>query len=138
MGTGRFAADEAVTELRRATFFEAADEALLRSLAERSFRRRLRDGQILFTEGEPSEHLFVVRSGRIRILARSPQGSELVLAILPCGEGIGGLSVLGAGPPSATAEALGGVELLAVPAADVRALLHQQPGLLMAAARELA
>src|SRR5215212_354776 len=116
MESGRFAADEAVAELRRATFFETADEALLRGLAERSFRRRLRDGQILFTDGEPSDHLFVIRSGRIRILARSPQGSELVLAILACGEVIGELSVLDAGPRSATAEALGDVELLAVPA----------------------
>src|SRR3954470_17220135 len=125
-------------ELRGATFLAAADEALLRSLAERSFRRRLRDGQILFTEGEPSEHLFVVRSGRVRILARSPQGSELVLAVLGPGEVIGELSVIDEGPRSATAEALGDVDLLAVPAADVRALLRRQPGLLLAAARELA
>src|SRR4051794_39228945 len=116
MESGRFAADEAVAELRRATFFETADEALLHSLAERSFRRRLRDGQILFTEGEPSEHLFVVRSGRVRILARSPQGSDLVLAVRAPGEVIGELWVLDGGPRPAPAEALGDIELLAVPA----------------------
>jgi CRP-like cAMP-binding protein len=129
---------DAVSDLRRATFFAAAGEAPLRGLAERSFARRLRDGQILFTEGEPSDHLFVVRSGRIRIVARSPRGDELVLSVLGPGEVLGELSVIDQGPRSATAEALGEVELLAVAAADVRALLEREPALLMAAAAELA
>jgi CRP-like cAMP-binding protein len=129
---------DAVPDLRRATFFAAAGEAQLRGLADRSFSRRLRDGQILFTEGEPSDHLFVVRSGRIRIVARSPRGDELVLSVLAPGEVLGELSVIDQGPRSATAEALGDVELLAVAAADVRALLEREPALLMAAAAELA
>lgn len=129
---------DAVHDLRRATFFAAAEEHRLQGLAERSFPRRLRDGQILFTEGEPSEHLFVVRSGRIRIVARSPRGDELVLSVLGPGEVLGELSVIDQGPRSATAEALGDVELLAVAAADVRALLEAQPALLLAAAAELA
>jgi CRP-like cAMP-binding protein len=129
---------DAVSDLRRATFFAAAEEDRLRGLAERSFARRLRDGQILFTEGEPSEHLFVVRTGRIRIVARSPRGDELVLSVLGPGEVLGELSVIDQGPRSATAEALGDVELLAVAAADVRTLLEAQPALLLAAAAELA
>ena len=129
---------DAVRDLRRATFFAVAEEAALRGLAERSFPRRLRDGQILFTEGEPSEHLFVVRAGRIRIVARSPRGDELVLSVLGPGEVLGELSVIDQGPRSATAEALGDVELLAVAAADVRTLLEAQPALLLAAAAELA
>ena len=138
MGTGSSLIEESVADLRRATLFETAEETPLRRLAERSFRRRLRDGQILFTEGEPSDHLFVIRSGRIRIVARSPQGGELVLSVLAPGEVIGELSVIDGGPRSATAEALGDVELLAVAATDVLTLLRQQPALLMAAATELA
>jgi CRP/FNR family transcriptional regulator, cyclic AMP receptor protein len=129
---------DAVSDLRRATFFAAAEESQLRGLAERAFRRRLRDGQVLFTEGEPSDHLFVVRSGRIRIVARSLHGDELVLSVLGPGEALGELSVIDQGSRSATAEALGDVELLAVAAADVRALLESRPALLMAAAAELA
>src|SRR3954452_3716118 len=134
-GGGR---EESVADLRRATLFEAADDGPLHRLAERSFRRRLRDGQILFTDGEPSDHLFVIRAGRVRILSRSPQGGELVLSVLGPGEVIGELSVIDGGPRSATAEALGDVELLAVAATDVRAVLLQEPDLLMAAAAELA
>jgi CRP-like cAMP-binding protein len=129
---------DALVDLRRAPLFAAADEGRLRALAARSFARRLRDGQILFTEGEPSDHLFVVRSGRIRILARSPRGDELVLSVLAPGDVLGELSVIDQGPRSATAEALGDVELLAVAAADVRALLEAEPALLLAVAGELA
>lgn len=138
MAAGSSLVQEAIVDLRRATVFGGADDAVLRGLAERAFRRRLRDGQILFTEGEPSDHLFVIRSGRVRIVARSPQGGELVLAVLTPGDVIGELSVIDEGPRSATAEALGDVELLAVAAGDVRTLLERQPALLMAAATELA
>ena len=130
--------EESVADLRRAALFEAADEPPLRRLAERAFRRRLRDGQILFSEGEPSDHLFVIRSGRVRIVSRSPQGGELVLSVLGAGEVIGELSVIDGGVRSATAEALGEVELLAVASSEVLAVLQQQPALLMAAATELA
>lgn len=128
----------AVEDLRRSAIFAGADDGLLRGLADRSFRRRLRAGQILFTDGEPSEHLFVVRTGRIRVLTRSAEGGELVLSVLGPGEVIGELSVIDQGARSATAEALDDVELLAVAAADVRTLLQEHPGLLMAAAAELA
>ena len=139
VGSGAAGApSDAVDDLRRSTMFAAADDGVLRGLAGRSFRRRLREGQILFTEGEPSDHLFVVRAGRIRVLARSPQGAELVLSVLGPGEVIGELSVIDQGPRSATAEALDDVELLAVPAPDVRAVLEQHPGLLLSAAAELA
>lgn len=137
MGTSSVT-DESVADLRRAALFGDADDAPLRRLAERAFRRRLRDGQILFTEGEPSDHLFVIRSGRVRIVARSPQGGELVLSVLAPGEVIGELSVIDGGARSATAEALGDVELLAVASSDVLTVLQQDPALLMAAASELA
>ena len=68
----------------------------------------------------------------------APRGDELVLSVLGAGEVLGELSVIDQGPRSATAEALGDVELLAVAAADVRALLEDQPTLLLAAAAELA
>jgi CRP-like cAMP-binding protein len=129
---------DAVADLKRATIFATADDATLGSLAERSFSRRLRNGQILFTEGEPSDHLFVVRSGRVRVVARSAPGDELVLSVLGPGEVIGELSVIDLGPRSATAEALGDVQLLAVPATAVRALLREHPDLMLAVAVDLA
>lgn len=127
-----------LAELRRTSLFSAAGDDALRPLAGHAFRRRLAAGQILFTEGEPSEHLFVVRSGRIRIVVSSPHGDELTLSVLGPGDTFGELSVIDGGARSATAEALDAVELLAVGAAEARQLLEREPALLLAVAAELA
>lgn len=129
---------EVVEELRRSSLFAGASDARLRALAATAFVRRLRDGQILFTVGEPSDHLFQVRSGRVRILVSSPDGGELTLSVRSAGETVGELSVIDARPRSAAAEAIGETALLAVPAAAVRTLLEHEPAVLMAAATGLA
>lgn len=103
-----------------------------------SFPRRLARGQILFTEGERSEHLYVVARGRLKVLVRSARGEELLLAVVGPGESVGELSILDGRPRSATAEALDDVELVAVPAAAVREVLHASPALAVAWAQDLA
>jgi len=129
---------DVLAELRRTSLFAAATEQQLRPLADHAYTRRLAAGQILFTEGEPSEHLYVVRSGRIRIVVSSAHGDELTLSVLGPGDTFGELSVIDGRPRSATAEALDAVELVAVGAAEARQVLEREPALLLAVAAELA
>lgn len=129
---------DVLAELRRTSLFAGARDEQLRPLGERTFTRRLAAGQILFTQGEPSEHLYVVRSGRIRIVVTSPRGDELTLTVLGPGDSFGELSVIDGSPRSATAEALEPVELLAVGAVEARQVLEREPAILLAAAAELA
>jgi CRP-like cAMP-binding protein len=130
--------EDVVAELHRTVLFADADAARLAPLAGRAFVRRFAAGQVVCTEGEPSEHLFVVRRGRVRVLVQSPRGDELTLSVLGPGDTLGELSVIDGHPRSATVEAVDDAELVTLPAADVRAALHADPVLLLAAAAELA
>lgn len=114
----------------------SADE--LAALAAASHPKRIARGQILFSEGELSDHLYVVVSGRVKILVTSPRGEVLVLAVVGPGESMGELSVLDQFPRSASAEALDDVELLCVPAATLRNLLATSGSMCLAVAEELA
>ncbi len=127
-----------VEDLRRTTLFADAEPARLSTLAARAYVRRFAAGQLVFTEGEPSEHLYVVRRGRVRILVASPHGEELTLAVLGVGDTIGELSVIDGHARSASAECIEPAELVTVAAADVRSTLATDPALLLAAAAELA
>jgi CRP-like cAMP-binding protein len=127
-----------VAQLRRTALFADVDPGRLEPLAGHAFLRRFSRGQVLFTEGEPSDHLYVVHTGRVRILVRSVHGAQVTLAVLGPGDTIGELSVIDGHPRSASAEALDDVQLLALRAADVRAALHTEPTLLLAVATELA
>src|SRR3954452_21945830 len=129
---------DVLAELRRTSLFASARDDQLRQLADRAYTRRLAAGQILFTEGEPSEHVYVRRSGRVRIVVTSPHGDELTLTVLGPGDTFGELSVIDGSPRSAAAEALEPVELLAAGAAEARHVLEREPPILLAAAAELA
>lgn len=118
--------------------FAAVDAADLRRLAAESFPRQLARGQALFREGERSEHLHVVGRGRVKVLVSSPQGDELVLAVLHPGDAFGELSVLDGTARSAGAVAVDEVMLWCVPAEQVRALLQRSPAAALGLAEELA
>jgi CRP-like cAMP-binding protein len=131
-------ADGVIAELRRTVLFADADPGRLAPLAGRAFLRRFAAGQVVVTEGEPSDHLYLVRAGRLRVLVRSPHGDELTLSVLGPGDTLGELSVLDQQPRSASVEALTDAHLLALPAAEVREVLRSDPVLLLATATELA
>jgi CRP-like cAMP-binding protein len=130
--------DDVVAELRRTALFADADAPRLHPLARVAFLRRFAAGQVLFTEGEPSDHLYVIRSGRVRILVQSRHGDEMTLSILGPGDTIGELSMIDGQPRSASAEAISAAELVTLPAGDVRAALRADPVLTLAAAAGLA
>jgi CRP-like cAMP-binding protein len=125
-------------ELAQVPLFAGLDAAELSTLARHAFVRRLARGQILFTEGEPSEHMYLVRSGRLRVYVASPRGEELVLAVVGPGESLGELSVLDRQPRSATVDALEPAELIALAGDDARELLETNQQALHAVAIALA
>jgi CRP-like cAMP-binding protein len=125
-------------ELARISLFAGLDQAELAAIARHAFVRRLARGQILFSQGEPSDHLFLVRSGRLRVYVASTHGEELVLSVSGPGAALGELSVLDREPRSATVEALEAAELIAVPGDDARTLLETNPKALRAVAVALA
>jgi CRP-like cAMP-binding protein len=129
---------KAVEDLRRSPLFAGVEASRLTALASRAYVRRFSPGQIVFTEGEPSEHLYVVRSGRVRIYVASPHGDELTLTVLTTGDSIGELSVIDEQPRSASAAAVGPTELLTIGAGHMRAALTGDPVLLWTVAGELA
>lgn len=128
----------AIDDLRRSALFGVAGPESLRVLASRAYVRRFAVGQIVFTEGEPSDHLYVVRSGRVRIFVASAHGDELTLTVLTVGDSIGELSIIDEQPRSASAAAIEATELLTIGADSMRAALTADPALLWTVAGELA
>jgi CRP-like cAMP-binding protein len=130
--------DEVVADLRRTTLFAPARTETLRPLAARAFVRRFAPGQVVFTEGEPSDHVYVVREGRVRVLRQSVHGEQVVLTVLGPGDSLGELSMIDGEPRSASVEALTAVSLIVLPTADVLDVLRADPDVLLAVAAQLA
>jgi len=71
-------------------------------------------GTIIFEEGDPGNHLFIIEKGTVRIY-KTIKESETTLAVLREGDFFGEMSLLNTAPRSATAEAMEDVQLIAVP-----------------------
>jgi CRP/FNR family transcriptional regulator, cyclic AMP receptor protein len=125
-------------DVARVSLFAGLAEDELASVAVAAHSRRLARGQILFSEGEPSDYLFLVRSGRLRVFLASPRGEELTLAVAGPGQTLGELAVLDRQPRSASVDALEAAELVAIAGDDVRELLDTNPRAMRAVALGLA
>ena len=87
--------------VRNAPLFLALDEeasvALRASMVEIDFNR----GQIVFSEGDPGDRLYVIMDGKIKLGTTSNDGRESLLAVLGPGEMFGELSLFDPGPRTA-------------------------------------
>jgi len=76
--------------------------------------KKLGKGDILFREGDPSDAMYVIKSGRIAI-TKSKGTGEIVLAELKPGEMLGEMAFFDNKPRSAGAKAIGDAEVIMLP-----------------------
>ena len=68
-------------------------------------------GHAVFHEGDPGGRLYIIRSGKVKLGQRSPNGRENLLSVLGPGEMFGELSLFDPGPRTATASAVADARL---------------------------
>ena len=86
-----------------------------------------REGTVLLTQDRPGDGLYIVYSGRVKVVMYGPQAREVTLAILRPGEVFGELAMLDGAPRSATVVAMSDAQLLALPREDFMRHLHRNP-----------
>jgi CRP-like cAMP-binding protein len=84
------------------------------ALISRAHLRKFQPGDTIFLMGSPGDSMMAVLSGSIRISVPSPEGKEIVLAILQPGEIFGEIAVLDGKERSADAKAITEPSCLAV------------------------
>lgn len=72
-------------------------------------RKSFAAGEIIFAEGAPAEHVYLVMSGQVEIVTLKPDGSILILSIVPPGRFFGEMAMFEETPKrSATAISMSG------------------------------
>jgi CRP/FNR family transcriptional regulator len=113
--------------LRTIPYFQELDPSVLARIQASVFEVRLERGQILFTEGEPAQAMYVVRSGQVKIFKLSPDGREQVLRIMGPGDCFNEVPVFDEGSNPANAQALDPSLLWGIRRADMRRLVEEHP-----------
>ncbi len=84
-------------------------------------------GQEIVREGEPADALFVLVTGRARVLKRSDSGEEISLGNLRPGDMFGEGDFLNPGTRATTVRASSAIEALRLDQSVVRALIQRRP-----------
>ncbi|MBN1452032.1 MAG: SpoIIE family protein phosphatase [Anaerolineales bacterium] len=100
--------------------------------------KTLQPGEILFREGEPGEHFYILTNGELEILLGAETNEELLLNILGPGEYLGEMSlIVPGGERTATARASKESVLLAMSRDEFTSLIEQYPVLAQSMVRVL-
>jgi len=97
---------ERVQLLGHAPLFSVLQPGDLDLLASKFYDVAFQRGEMLFRYGEPSERLFLIEKGRVKLTIPSPSGNELFIGILGRGEIFGELSIIDRGPRAMSARAM--------------------------------
>lgn len=88
--------------------------------------KKLNKGDVLFREGDPSDAMYVIKTGRIAI-TKAKGASEIILAELKAGEMLGEMAFFDNKPRSAGAKALTEAEVITLPFAALYAQFKTFP-----------
>ncbi|MGE3509969.1 MAG: Crp/Fnr family transcriptional regulator [Vicinamibacterales bacterium] len=86
-------------------------------------------GDLIFSEGDPSDAFYTITRGRVKIFKMLPTGKEVILEIFGTGDPLGAIAAYEGRPFPASATALEDTTCLILPRAAFFALLEQNPTL---------
>ena len=106
----------------------ALPASMIHSICDRMWLNRVRQRQILYTEGNRSAHLYAIRSGRIKLVKLDASGREHVAAVLESGDLFGFEAVFDSAYTTG-AEALTDAELCLASGDELKRLMAEVPGI---------
>jgi CRP-like cAMP-binding protein len=100
--------------LETVQIFQNVSAAALEELNRAARRRKLQRGELLCNLGDPSEALYVISSGRLRIWTVSASGVEVTLNVQTAGALFGEIGMLDGSARTAAASAMAPTELIGI------------------------
>ncbi len=117
---------EKVLFLKSAAVFAGIEGEELAALAEITLEHEYAPGDVIFEEGKPAHHLYVVVNGRVEVF-RTVNDRERPLAVLGPRECFGEMAILDEAPRSASIRAIEPTTVLKIDRESFRELILERP-----------
>ena len=91
--------------IRRVPLFSVLTDAQAASVADSVVKRRFKRGEVIVEQDKKSNALFILLTGRVRVIKADERGREVILATMHPGDYIGEMSLIDNQPHSATVKA---------------------------------
>ena len=125
------------TLLRNVPLLSVLDEHELALLARVVSRKSFARGSLILAAGDPTDSLYILISGRIKVFMSDLEGKEVILAILGPNEFFGEMGLIDDSPRSANVVALEACELVCISKPDFKRCLAENLDMAMTVMRGL-
>jgi CRP/FNR family transcriptional regulator, cyclic AMP receptor protein len=123
--------------LKAVPLFATFPEEQLRMLTTVVLRKSVTRSTTVMAAGDATDSLYIVLSGRLKVMMSDAEGKEVILAILGPGEYFGEMGLIDDEPRSASVVALEACELLGITKRDFKKALADNFEMTMAVMRGL-
>ena len=123
--------------LRNVPLFAVLPENQLALLVKEVSRKSYPRGSAIIAAGDPTDSLYVIISGRLKVMISDDEGREVILAILGPNEFFGEMGLIDDHPRSASVVAIESCELLALSKRDFKKCLEENFEMAMTVMRGL-
>jgi CRP-like cAMP-binding protein len=124
--------------LKSIPYFSVMNSAELETIKQSFSEKTLQRGEVILREGEPSDTLYFVVAGAVKIFKTSSQGKEQILSIARPGEALNDIPVFDGGANPTNAQTLGPVTLYSINKDKLQSIMQQYPKVALNASRVLA
>jgi CRP-like cAMP-binding protein len=128
---------ERVVFLRRVPLFANLAPIEVKQVAAIAGERVYTDGEVLSSQDEPGDEMFVIVAGEVRVIIKRSDGAPLEAVRRGVGEYVGEMAILTQEPRIATLIAVGTVRALTIGQKDFERILRERPETGLAVIREL-
>ena len=119
--------EQNIAFLRRVPLFSGLTEQQIERLAAGSVRRNFPRGRVIVTEGEPSQSLYILLSGRAKVQRSDTEGKEVILAVIGPGECFGEMSLIDDSPRSASVITIDTSDFMAINKESFKSMMLSSP-----------
>lgn len=116
-------------DLTKIKLFEGLSGEEIDTICSRAVKRVYPAGSTVFVGGQEADGLYIIVSGRVKVLMLYPDGREKTLAVLGPGETVGELVLFGSDLRSANVETMETTAFLVIAREIIRTLLLETPTL---------
>jgi len=119
-----------IASAKPAPLFQGLQDDQLRALSDHAVAKTFPKNTIIINEGDETDSLYVIVSGRVKIFLSNENGKEIILTTEGPGEYFGEM-VLDEGPRSASVMTLEPCKFLVISKAEVQQFLSKHPDFAM-------
>ncbi|HKX94765.1 MAG TPA: Crp/Fnr family transcriptional regulator [Methylibium sp.] len=123
--------------IRRVPLFSLLTGDQAQSIADSIVKRRYRRGEVIVEQGTKSNALYILLTGRARVVTADARGREVILAVFQSGDYLGEMSLIDNEPHSATVRAEVQCDVLVLGRAEFARCLPENSSLSYAIMRGL-